>query len=304
VAIGNFLYDLDRLLALRAVCHRLGEAERPAMQLLEDGQSLPGRVGVLAGSFNPLTNATDELVSAALKAGIDSVMLLVPCSSVDKEGVTRAAPYDRLLLLTQWAADRPEVTVAVTNRGLYADQALQLRDLLPDSEPTFVVGFDKIVQIFDPRYYSDRDAALDRLFDHTRFLVAPRQHSGADALRSLLDQPHNRGYAHRVVLLPVSPAIDDLSSTQVRRAVQDGEPWEHLVPPESVALIRETHAYDQPRLLDDGTSIDDYGLRLAAIERVASGVMTRPNDMRALLQAASSATEEGHRLRQQQLRLP
>jgi nicotinic acid mononucleotide adenylyltransferase len=299
VANGDFLYDLDRLLALRAVCHRLGEAERPAMQLLEKDRPLAGRAGVLSGSFNPLTNATGELVSSALKAGMETVMLLVPCHSVDKEGVTRAALYDRLLLLTQWAAARPAVTVAVTNRGLYADQALQLRELLPDSEPTFVVGFDKIVQIFDPRYYSDRDAALDRLFDHARFLVAPRQHSGADALRSLLDQPHNRGYAHRVVLLPVSPAIDNVSSTQVRRAVQSRERWEHLVPPESAALIRETHAYDEPRLLDDGTIMDDYGLRLALIDAVANGTFSRPPDLRALLRAAAEPTSAGRRRREQ-----
>ncbi len=299
VADEDFLYDLDRLLAVRSVCHRLGNAEQPSIEVLSDDRPLAGRVGVLSGSFNPLTLATGELVSAAVKAGLDSVMLLVPCRSVDKEAVARAALYDRLLVLSQWAATRPEVTVGITNRDLYVDQAAQLEALLPDSEPTFVVGFDKIVQIFDPRYYADRDEALERLFGRARFLVAPRQHAGADALSSLLDEPQNRPYADRIGLLPVPATIDELSSTLVRRAVRLGEPWAHLVPPESAAFIRETRAYNEPRRLDDGTSIDDYGLRMSLVENVASGAMARPSNMRAFLRTASAATGEGDRLRRQ-----
>ena len=37
-----------------------------------------------------------------------------------------------------------------------------------------IYGYDKVVQIFDPRYYDDRDAALDRLFALSSLLVAPR----------------------------------------------------------------------------------------------------------------------------------
>ena len=46
----------------------------------------------------------------------------------------------------------------------------------------FLVGFDKIVQIFDPRYYDDREDALRQLFSVASFAVAP---AGGPAVRSL-----------------------------------------------------------------------------------------------------------------------
>ena len=54
------------------------------------------------------------------------------------------------------------------------------------------------MQIFDPRYYDDREAALRRLFGQAAFLVAPRdEHSAAD-LAALLGRPQNAPYAGRV----------------------------------------------------------------------------------------------------------
>src|SRR5690242_5405731 len=146
MADDDFLYDLDRLIELRELARQVGDTAAPSTRLLSAGEPLTGRVGVLSGSFNPLTHAHEVLVSAALELGIASVLLLIPCRAVDKESVTRAALYDRILVALQWASSRQHVSVGLTNCGLYVDQATQLISLLPQSKPTFLVGFDKIVQ--------------------------------------------------------------------------------------------------------------------------------------------------------------
>ena len=65
--------------------------------------------------------------------------------------------------------------LALINRGLYIEQVDVVRTLIPEIEELFVVvGFDKVVQILDPRYYENRDAVLDRLFANASLLVAPR----------------------------------------------------------------------------------------------------------------------------------
>ncbi len=74
-------------------------------------------------------------------------------STVAKEQVERAAWADRLAqLATLSRASVHPSGVALFNKGLYLDQARALRTMVhPESELVIVVGFDKIVQIFDER---------------------------------------------------------------------------------------------------------------------------------------------------------
>ena len=219
-------------------------------------------VGVLAGSFNPLTLAHLALaVAARAHAGLDRIVWTMAAVTVDKERVERAAVADRLAQLEALAASCPGAAVARTNHGLYVDQARAFRALIsPGARLSFVVGFDKIAQIFDPRYYADRDAALAELFALTDVLVAPRAGMGASALANLLAQPENARFASHVRFLAVSDTYTQDSSTEVRALASAAsaagavasERLRVLAPPEGIALIA-TGAY---RPAD--TSADHY----------------------------------------------
>jgi len=95
------------------------------------------------------------------------------------------------------------------------------------------------------------------------FLVAPRGKAGADAISMLLDRPENRQYAEHVHMLPLSAAYRDISSTRIRQVFSA---YEQDMPAEVQRFIRETHAYESPLELQDGTKIDQYGERMRAIE--------------------------------------
>jgi nicotinic acid mononucleotide adenylyltransferase len=212
------------------------------------------RILLIPGSFNPLTWAHVALA-------LNSWLTLNPMggerpmarylwsgsiSTIAKEQVERAAWADRLaLLVTLSRSSVHHSGVILFNKGLYLDQARALRTMVhPESELVIVVGFDKIVQIFDQRFYEDRDAALHELFSLARILVAPRDSAGKEELRALLDQPENRLFTDHVQFLEAGPAPH--SSSQVRAiAASSTEPEDlaRLAPPESCALIIETGAY-------------------------------------------------------------
>ena len=79
--------------------------------------------------------------------------------TVDKEQIAGTLLEDRLVALRHFVQDQPRYGVLLFNRGLYVDQALAAHAQWPDLDTLlFLVGYDKIVQIFDPRYYDDRDA--------------------------------------------------------------------------------------------------------------------------------------------------
>lgn len=226
--VGQFTATLDATsdpkLAIMAGAERLANVRR---------------VGVLAGSFNPPTNAHLALAASAQQsAQLDAVIWTISRVTVDKEQVTRAPLVSRLLVLAALVDALPHAAAGLINRGLYAEQAAAVRASLPHvQELAFIVGFDKIVQILDPRYYTDRDAALTELFHQARLLVAPRAHGDAADLATLLARPHNAQWAKFVTFIPLAPDLRDLASSTVRDRIAQHEAINDVAPPEAVALV-------------------------------------------------------------------
>lgn len=236
------------LAALDARFTALDPAASPCGTLIEqaNGPTEGGTIGIMAGSFDPLTNAHLALARAARAAGgCDTVYLALSRHTVDKETRVRPTDAERALLLRQVARREPGLGVLAFNRGLYAEQAVAARALFPDAAIRFVVGFDKARQIFDPRYYADRDAALRQLFAHVTLLIAPREGDGADALAALLARPENWPFREHIRALPLDPAWADASATRVRAAAKVGDTaaLSNLVPPETRAWIAALGPY-------------------------------------------------------------
>ena len=226
--MNSSIYSVPRLRDWHAHIAALAGVTPPEVRIIVPPQTESrGDTAVIAGSFNPATNAHLSLCHGALQqAHIDVVWLLLAIHTVDKEEITGAGLEDRLCMLEMLVAARPNVGIVLCNRGLYVEQATALRNTLVPAgrELVFAVGYDKIQQILDPRYYADREASLDQLFSLSRFLVAERGAHGAEDLGSLLDQEANRTYRQRITALTTLPAYHDpaLSSTGVRAANAQG----------------------------------------------------------------------------------
>lgn len=287
---------LAELLALYRLEREIGACTEPALGEVAPLAGPPSRLSILSGSFNPLTHGHVALADAARRQGHDGVLMLLPLRAIDKETVTRAATVDRLLVLTRWAQRRGATAVAVANRGLYVDQAELIRHSYPDAALIFVVGFDKIVQILDPRYYDDREAALARLFALATFLVAPRGTHGQEHLEELMSLPRNRPFAGAVSPLAVEPGVGAISSSEVREAARLGRPWEHLVPPETAAFMRACEPYTSVTSAAEGDALDRYALRLALLGAVAEGTVEKAGAAK-LYERACQDNAEGAKLR-------
>ena len=207
------------------------------------------RLVALPGSFNPphaahvaLLRAGIEAVATANPIGITAGAYVSSVRTVDKEHVSGIPLADRLWLLCR-LLETPAAAVVATNRGLYVEQAAALSDLCPYLEElVFVVGFDKIVQIFDARYYADRDAALGDLFGRARFLVAPRDEHTATEVAELLERPENRPFA-AVATLSIDPALAHLSSTLARTQALHRRLPANLVPPIVARYVEATACF-------------------------------------------------------------
>jgi nicotinamide-nucleotide adenylyltransferase len=260
------------------------QPQAQAQVLLVPGAPPPrgGGAIVFPGSFNPPTTAhlamlkqarqfaarhMGELEVGPRATGLQRIQLYAAISKqiVDKEDVERPLLLDRIVLLSTLLSHRlPDTGVMLFNRGLYVEQARALRTAFPALKRLFfLIGFDKIVQILDPHYYEDRDAALVELFELAELLVAPRGTAGVEALTELLREPQNRPFAGSIFALPFNAAFRDISSTAVRQ--DPAAHWREL-PFEARRFMLSTRAYDPPLRMSDGTLIDYYAERVKALQ--------------------------------------
>src|SRR5262245_20878940 len=84
------IYNLKRLLTLREIVDALDLSAPPTAQIVyPEKTTSPHRVGILCGSFNPLTLAHTELAEQAQKTfHLDTVVFTLAKVTVDKEQVT------------------------------------------------------------------------------------------------------------------------------------------------------------------------------------------------------------------------
>jgi nicotinate-nucleotide adenylyltransferase len=177
------------------------------------------RVGVLAGAFNPVTRAHLALAEAGGNV-VDEVVCVVPRVYPHKQ-FHGAALADRIEML-KLAGGR--YRIETTSGGLFIDIARELRQ--PDTEICFLCGRDAAERIIHWDY--GEEGAIEKILGEFSLLVAER--GGAYEAPAHL--------RHRVRRLEVGEDLSAVSSTEVRRRIAAGEPWEHLVPAAIVERVR------------------------------------------------------------------
>ncbi len=186
------------------------------MHFIRRANAAPGRLGILAGSFNPPTHAHAGLIEAA--AGhIDEVLCVVPRVFPHKlyHGATLD---DRVQMLNALEPPVP-YSIAVADRGLFIDIARECREAYgPDTDLVFVCGRDAAERMVEWDY--GEPGAIVKMLEEFRLLVAAR--------KGQYEAPHQ--LAHRITSLDVPNSFDEVSATEVRERIRKGEQWEHLVP--------------------------------------------------------------------------
>ncbi|MFQ5342133.1 MAG: nicotinamide-nucleotide amidohydrolase family protein [Anaerolineae bacterium] len=196
------------------------------------------RLGVLSSAFNPLTSAHVRMARLAMQEyRLAEVMLELSKVNVDKR-VYGASLAERLWMLERFVEGRPRFSVAMCSHARFIDKARAIRAAVADDiDLYFIVGYDTLVRVFDPKYYHNLSAELGELFDQSQFIAANRgEHSLAD-VEEFLEQPAYRSFTNKIHLIELDAFHASLSSTQVRELVEQGESIAGLVPDEIGDLI-------------------------------------------------------------------
>ena len=188
----------------------------------------PATLGVLPGSFNPLTIAHIGLADAA--AGlVDEVLFVLPRSLPHKE-YSGASFSERIDMLLAALRGRPACSIAASTGGLFAEIAGECRTAYGERvRLSFLCGRDAAERIAGWDY--GREGEFARMLQSFDLLVATR--GGA------YHPPSGLGAAIRP--LPFSPAFEPVSSSDIRARIHRGEPWEHLVPPAIHNQVRKIY---------------------------------------------------------------
>jgi len=195
----------------------------------------PGALLCLSASFNPVTVAHASLVLEGCRLlPVREILLLLATANVDKAG--EGLPLDlRFHLLLRFAESRPSMSVAAVGHGRFVDKLDAIRAAYPAvTRVVFLLGFDTLFRLFDPKYYADRKASLTRLFDGSECIVANRGADTPGAVEAFLARSEVSAFAHRIHPLRFPPELAAVSVTDVRARLARGEPIGGLVPPEIV----------------------------------------------------------------------
>ena len=206
-------------------------------------EALGKRLGVFSGSFNPLTVAHIKMIEEAqANFELDEILLVLAKANVDK-GVFGLSLAERLLMLKRYAMNRDDFSVAACSHGRFIEKIEALKAVYPPGTRfSFILGYDTLVRIFDPKYYTDFHGALKALFDQCRLIVANRQEHDADSVRQFLASAGHQRYENCIDLIELSHFYAGVSSTEIRARLERGLSIDHLVPPVIQEFLSATGA--------------------------------------------------------------
>ena len=205
------------------------------MQFFRRAEIQPRRLGVLPGTFNPVTVAHLALAKAALST-VDEVVFVLPRVFPHKH-YSGATFRQRLDMLDAAVGGQPRYSVAASRRGLFAEIADECRlEYGPDVRLTFLCGRDAAERIVSWDYGTP--GAFAEMLKRFDLLVAARTGEYTPPAE----------FADFISALPLEGAFDHVSATEVRQRIARREPWEHLVPEPTRELIRQH--YSSPGLPD------------------------------------------------------
>jgi nicotinate-nucleotide adenylyltransferase len=193
------------------------------MEFFRKANGPTSRLGILPGTFNPITIAHLALAQSAA-AQVDEVVFVLPRVFPHKP-YSGASFEERVEMLDTATVEEPRWSVATAQGGLFSEIAEECRAAYGmDTRLSFICGRDAAERIASWDY--GRPGVFEEMLGVFDLLVAPRQ--GA--------------WEHPAVReLTLAQDYQAVSATEVRERIARGEAWEHLVPESIRAMARRIY---------------------------------------------------------------
>ncbi len=195
--------------------------------------------GILGGTFNPIHNGHLKIAEEAYEAfGLESVFIIPSGISYFKadqkipEGKIR---YDMCLLACKDKQYLKVSDIEIKRPGnSYTYETLRaLRENEPDTVFYYILGADSLSELKDFKN-------PDEIVDNCRIAVSVRGNEDNTGLEDLIKMYKERFHADISVFNTVNI---DISSTEIRKCVKDGEDISGLVPKAVAKYIYENGLY-------------------------------------------------------------
>ncbi|MCA9830841.1 MAG: hypothetical protein KC495_10260 [Dehalococcoidia bacterium] len=227
--------------AVVAALHELDAAHAPAVARFDDGPPPADGFVVLPSAFNPPTRAHLGLLAVGSEAtGLQPAAMLTTRNVA--KGIHGASLPHRVGMLLAGHKAAPLIAVLVANVARFVDQAAALRETFTGSQIDFVAGYDTLVRIFDPGYYSNMDAELRTFFAAHRLVATNRAEASMEEVDRLVTSASVRPFASRIIVRELAPDMAAMSSTGARQAAPADAHDQH-VPPAVADYIRVNRLY-------------------------------------------------------------
>lgn len=218
------------------ILERVAARTEPAAARLDANDELRGRIAVLPSAFNPPTLAHLHLLERAQELDdVRGAAAMLSTRNVDK-GLFGAPLVDRVGMLLAVREEYGWLGVLAVNAARLVDQGEALRRAFPAARFDFVVGFDTLVRLFDRKYYGEMERELEPFFAEHRVIATNRAEDRIDSVEAFIDQSAG-GFGERIVALEIDEEPAAMSSTAVRRALEEWGEAPHL--PRSVSRYIE-----------------------------------------------------------------
>jgi len=201
------------------------------MEFFQRAARHPRRLGILPGTFNPVTVAHLALADAALRH-VDEVVFVLP-RVFPHNPYSGASFEERLEMLRASIGASDAFSIATADGDLFLEIANECRGAYGDGiQFSFLCGRDAAERIVGWDYgRPDALAGMLREFD---LLVA-----GRDGTYEVPGE-----IASSVRLLEVN-GLATISAPEVRERIARGAAWEHLVPVAAVECARHIYGSDR-----------------------------------------------------------
>lgn len=239
---------IDEILRLDRLIEKLDPSGQPRIEItFAPYETLPERLGVLSSSFNPITNAHLSMaLNARSEFSLGGVMFLLTKVNVDKE-LFGATLTDRILMLHLVARMFDRIWVGISSHGRFIDKVKAFRARYPHLHLFFIVGYDTLVRIFDPKYYEDPDREIEELFNEAEFIAFNRGLKTVEDVIQFMEHPSRSKFADKVHAVEIPEDLAYISSTYARERIASGDLDSYSIPDEIKGFLERTELYtDSP----------------------------------------------------------
>ena len=208
------------------------------------------RIGLIGGTFDPIHKGHIRLAYAALEACDLDRVIFIPAAHPPHKGHLRMSSFRHRIKMLEIAvaAERRFLVSDVESRldrPSYTYQTLRkLKKTIGDDSFHFIIGSDAFIEIESWKNWQE-------VLGHINFIIAVRPGSNVQDLNILLED-HGFSYMSErkwsqvnsdYVIVVLEADFMDISSTDVRSKIEQGEGWEQLLAHCVVEYIKDNQLY-------------------------------------------------------------